>query len=216
MPCERDMRPAVDAWLEARGMGVTHEKTMYHAVDVIGVLFAPRTSRRIPAVEKIVAVELKLTDVAGVIRQAVANRICSNESYAAMPGPRVKKMQGRTRDKFRKAGVGLLSVDGGKVWCVIDSGPRNTTIDAGDWRVRTLHKRLWGHLHKLYPWPPILSTMATMTALDDQGSFHCGHCGKYANQDDLEDMSGPVSETCIIDVAPMCGKCRKARKDGEA
>jgi hypothetical protein len=60
-------------------------------------------------------VELKLFDVAGVIRQAKANRYVANLSYAAMPKERVIHMRPQTLDKFTALGIGLLSVD---IWSV--------------------------------------------------------------------------------------------------
>jgi len=125
MPRESDMLPAVNAWLAARGCYVTHESmtvgyTMH--CDVVGVRFGARIGRAIPPLSLVVIVELKLTDVAGVIRQAKENLSVAHESYAAMPRARCRKMLAATEQKFRRAGVGLLSVDGQEVTVRIESG----------------------------------------------------------------------------------------------
>jgi hypothetical protein len=133
---ERDMRPAVDEWLEARGMAVRHESGIFHNADVVGVRFAQQTGRAIPPLEKVIVVELKLNDIAGVRGQARVHTQYPVESYAAMPGDRVRRMKPETLNKFRYDRIGLLAVDGDQVTVVVDAW--------GD-----LPKRLWPGVREL-------------------------------------------------------------------
>ena len=129
------MRPAVDAWLRERGCVPVHETHLRHRCDVIGVQFANRVGRSIPDVVLAVAVELKLTDVAGVIRQAGENLHYVHESYAAMPAERCDVMRPATLQKFADWGVGLLAVSPEEVQVLIRSG-------RGSWQNR-LQQKLW-------------------------------------------------------------------------
>lgn len=115
MPRERDMRPTVDAWLEAQGLTAFHEGMWAHYYDVCGVRFAERAGRRIPPVLDVVAVELKLTDIAGVMRQGLRNLNYAKRSYAAMPRERCERMTPRTIERFAAACIGLLAVDGKEI-----------------------------------------------------------------------------------------------------
>jgi len=96
---DRDFLPAVEFWLHWGGI-----------TDIVAGLYAPRKGRRIPTLLEVAAVELKLHDVAGVIKQATHNRYVCDWSYAAMPVERVMKMRPGTLDKFAECGVGLLAV----------------------------------------------------------------------------------------------------------
>lgn len=138
---ERDMRPAVDAWLRQRRCAVLHEVLMLGNCDVVGVRFSERTGRLIPSVELAVAVELKVADVASVIWQAQEHVKCVHESYAAMPGLRCDAMRSVTLNRFRAAGVGLLAIDSGHVEVIVI--PRT-----GNWDER-LRKRLWRRLREI-------------------------------------------------------------------
>jgi len=109
---ESDMREPVKAWLVDRGYLPCVEFWLTNAgiTDIVAGAYGPRVGRRIPTLEEVVAVELKLTDVAGVISQARANRHLCDWSYAAMPVERVDKMRAGTLDKFASEGIGLLAV----------------------------------------------------------------------------------------------------------
>jgi len=113
---EKDLRNPVIDWLAFRGMHAVHEAIFCNAYcDLIGFRFAPRTNRRIPRLEWVVAVELKLARIGEVIRQAENNRQQVNASYAAMPDDRCQRMTRKSIRKFTSAGVGLLGVDGNTV-----------------------------------------------------------------------------------------------------
>lgn len=134
------MRPAVTAWLEASGHTVTYETMcwcMGYSCDIVGARFAPRTGRAIPPVDSCIAVELKLTDIAGVIHQARSNRAAVRLSYAAMPAEFCRKMRPDSLDKFRAAGVGLLAVDGGEVTELVAPVPQPGVIS------ERLRKLVW-------------------------------------------------------------------------
>ena len=107
---ERDLRPAVHAWLRSQGYTVIYEFLMCGYCDMVGVRFDERVGRAVPRAIDAMAVELKLRDVTGVIAQAEANRAVVRVSYAAMPAETVAKMPHRTLERFRQAGVGLLAV----------------------------------------------------------------------------------------------------------
>lgn len=132
---EVEMRPAVEAWLDQRGCVYWHESTILGNADVVGVRFALRTGRLIPAVELAVAVELKVRDIATAIRQARHHTWYVHESYVAMPGDRCDKMRPRTLARFRVARVGLLAVDGERLKILVQPG-------SGKFR-ESLRKRLW-------------------------------------------------------------------------
>lgn len=118
---EKAMRPAVYHWLRERCDCVCIERYIKQAVDMVGFSFGPRDGRLIPDVSKVVAVELKLRDFAGVIRQAKINLRTCHESWAAMPFHVVAKMRPATVAKFVTSGVGLLSVDGDAVKVVVSA-----------------------------------------------------------------------------------------------
>ena len=109
---ESEMREPVTGWLIDRGYLPCVEFWLTNAgiTDIVAGSYDPRIGRRIPTLRKVVAIELKLTDVAGVIAQAQINRRLCDWSYAAMPVERVEKMRKDTLYKFRNAGVGLLAV----------------------------------------------------------------------------------------------------------
>lgn len=96
---DRDFLPAVEFWLH--GCGIT---------DIVAGSYAKREGRRIPKLWEVVAVELKLNDFAGVLRQAKTNRHHCDWSYVAMPVERIEKMRESTKAQLREAGIGLLSV----------------------------------------------------------------------------------------------------------
>lgn len=112
MPRESDMRESVKQYLLLRGFVPVVEFWLHNSgiTDIVAGAYAPRVGRRIPELQEVVAVELKLNDVAGVIRQAKLNRHLSDWSFAAMPEPRIRKMRDDTLNKFGEHGIGLLSV----------------------------------------------------------------------------------------------------------
>ena len=146
---ERDMRPAVTDWLVRMGYRVGYElspgRVGFYA-DVVGVLFAPRIGRSIPDLLQVVAVELKLRDLPGVLAQARWNAQWAHASYAAMPAEFFKQKMTRARqrhlDEFGDSGIGLLSVNvqSGDVRFVVSFGRNYPPYDRGRerrywWRV---------------------------------------------------------------------------------
>ena len=109
---ERDMRQPVIDWLSMNGYVTAVEFWLVnHPADLVAGEYGARpASRRVPPLLSVVAVELKLSDVAGVIRQAEMNWHACDFSLCAMPSERIRKMQRSTITKFSAAGVGLLSV----------------------------------------------------------------------------------------------------------
>ncbi len=136
---ERDMRSAVHAWLTDQGYTVIYEFQMRGYCDMVGVVFAERVGRAVPPLMDAVAVELKLSDIAGVINQAWENRQVVPTSFAAMPWGRVAKMNFQSRERFRRAGVGLLVVsDFARVTTEIEPGTPLAEVSTGH-----LARRMW-------------------------------------------------------------------------
>ncbi len=151
---ERDMREAVHAWLSPDGnTEVIYEFMMTGGyADMVGILFEKRTGRTIPPVVRATAVELKLTDVAGVIRQAWSHRHSVHASYAAMPKDRCRRMKPETVRRFLGAGIGLLSV-GSCVEVLVPPGKPLMSLNTEQFRKRwwsriARDKRLVGEVDK--------------------------------------------------------------------
>lgn len=144
MTNERDMRKAVHAWLSPDGSTeVIYEFLMMRGYcDMVGILFAKQTGRTIPLVKWVTAVELKLEDVAGVIRQSRGNRHSVHASFAAMPKPRCQRMQPTTVKKFLEAGIGLLSV-GDDVTVAI---PPGEPLVSKNINIEHFRKRWWSRI----------------------------------------------------------------------
>lgn len=144
---EREMREPVHAWLNRDApTDVIYEFLMAGYCDMVGIQFADRVGRAIPQVVLATAVELKLTDIAGVLRQAQGNRHFVHESFAAMPAERCGRMQPRTLDRFVAAHVGLLSV-GNAVEIIIPAGKPWPTLNIEYWR-----KRWWKRILRSRRW----------------------------------------------------------------
>lgn len=127
---ERDLRPIVDRWCFDQGMFTAHEMCVCASAmcDVVGLRFSQRVSRKRPQLEFIVAIELKLDDVSGVIYQARRNSHFAHQSYAAMPEERVSRMKPGTLQVFELNGVGLMSVSDTGVQIVV-AAPTRAAID---------------------------------------------------------------------------------------
>ena len=134
---------AVTAWLESQGLQCVYEILVGYAgyCDVVGFSFASRTSRLIPPVERIVAVELKMEKIAEVHRQAKRNHQFVTESYAAMPADFVVRMRPQSIQKFQDSGVGLLAVERAVGTAVFPK----TKKDASD----KLRRKLWRYKLKM-------------------------------------------------------------------
>ena len=138
---ENDMRKPVVDWLAAKGYEDAHECYVGgHYCDVIGFRFATRAGRPVPQLRAVVCVELKMSNVQQVIRQARGNARSCNASYAAMPLDRCAKMRATTRAIFSRRGIGLLSVDGLRVAVQIPA------VRLHDGREQS-YKRTWWRWH---------------------------------------------------------------------
>ena len=147
MRYEKEMKLPVTRWLNDRGFEVGYELMIAGYADVIGFDFAPRTSRKIPQLRRVVVVELKLRDIKGVIRQARTNKYFVGESWAAMPEDFCKRMKQEKYDKFVQEGIGLLSVNEEEVKVVIqpsgsyDFNNKRRWLQKKFWRVHRQNKR---------------------------------------------------------------------------
>ena len=104
---EGALRAPVINWMISRCMEPVFEAVAN--IDMLGVRWLPRTGRSVPDIEYVDAVELKLEELSGVLRQAVNNCYRAHRSWCAMPHARIARMKDASIQKFRDAGVGLLS-----------------------------------------------------------------------------------------------------------
>ncbi len=107
---EKNLRPIAETWLRGGGYYVAHEVMLSGYCDLTGCKWAKRIGRRIPSMLEIVAVELKIKDISGVLRQARVNCYYADFSYAAMPLKKCKSMRTATLQRFEKEGIGLLGI----------------------------------------------------------------------------------------------------------
>jgi hypothetical protein len=142
------MLPIVERWLRMRGCQVVVREALRSfncLCDVVGARFGAREGKAIPPAT-LIAVELKLTRIAEVIRQAAANRYAADESYVAMLWEACRRMRPATLDKFRAAGVGLLSVEGERIVTEIPAERLRLTEEFSDAMRRKYEKGLWRRL----------------------------------------------------------------------
>lgn len=148
MMLERDMRPAVIDWCYEQGYSPVCEVLVWsHNADIVAARFAQRTSRKIPELIGLIGIELKLSDVSGVLWQCNQLKKQTNVVYAAMPIERIGKFAPKTFNKFKSTGVGLLSVTtAGKVNIEIPHYAEN--IQPNEWQRVTLKRKLWRRIQK--------------------------------------------------------------------
>ena len=139
---ENQMTAPVVAWLESLGWCCSREcSTPSGFYDIAAAKYGPRPRpRQKPPVTDLIMVELKLSDVAGVIQQAKNNRHWCCRSYAAMPESRISRFQKRTTRAFIDAGVGLIEV-GDEIQIVIPAATgkgisRRVSESIWNWRRR--------------------------------------------------------------------------------
>jgi len=108
---EKILTPIVAEWLQGQGYYVACEVMLCGYCDLIGCKWEERIGRRKPPMQEIIAVELKIKDIRGVLYQGKSNKRVADYSYAAMPLEFCAKMRPQTLDLFKKIGVGLLGVD---------------------------------------------------------------------------------------------------------
>lgn len=101
---EFDLRKPVCRWLLERGLSPVLECQSLNNCDVVGVKFIERPLQLV----EMVAVELKLKDLAGVLRQCERNDYHSTETWAAMPLEFARKH----RESFVQRGYGLVGING--------------------------------------------------------------------------------------------------------
>lgn len=81
--------------------------------DIFGAKFGPRPGpKRVPPIIDVMAVELKLEDMAGVLRQCKRHATYCERVYAAIPAARYQRLREATKHQFVNAGIGILTVDG--------------------------------------------------------------------------------------------------------
>ncbi len=142
---EKQLRPIVEVWMSRNGYYVAHECLIGGYCDMIGCRWSERISRARPELSETMAVELKIKDIKGVISQAKGNHYHCTYSYAAMPYDFCLKMQLKSIDEFKQAGVGLLGVGPMAVTYLIASERKDRKhsdpIKNRLWRYYLRHKR---------------------------------------------------------------------------
>lgn len=108
---EAQLRPVMERYLQSFGYYVAHECMIYGHCDMIGCKWAERVGRAKPELLETVAVELKISDILGVISQAEQNLLACTYSFAAMPLQFCESMRPQSVEKFRLGGVGLYGID---------------------------------------------------------------------------------------------------------
>lgn len=108
---EKELKIPVVEWLKKQGYEVTQESGIFSNCDLIGFKFQQQNGRNVPELEYVIAIELKLKDIKGVLNQCRLHRHRANEVYAAMPVEVVQKFRFDTIQKFWDMGIGLLTVD---------------------------------------------------------------------------------------------------------
>jgi hypothetical protein len=101
---EIELRLPVARWMLARQLTPTMECYCFRNCDMVGVQWDEKK------VKHIAAVELKLTNVAAVLRQCKHHHHKASEVWAAM-----LKCSLRMQEKFKEARVGLLLYDEGEM-----------------------------------------------------------------------------------------------------
>ena len=140
---ERELRDPVADYFLRQGYECAFERSFPSGYcDVLAFRFAPQTSRRIPELLEVIAVELKLDRIAQALSQARGYAWCGARSFVAMPEDRCRKMKPQTIERFRKQNIGLLSVNGSVEMLVnADYWPDGCDLPQQEklWRI---HKRL--------------------------------------------------------------------------
>lgn len=138
---EKDMQKPVQEWLASQGFVSTRElcTSSYNPMDIVAGRFMERIDRRIPPLLETIAIELKLSNMAEVLRQATRNRRAVDRSFAAMPVSRCARLTDKCRIAFLIEGVGLLAVDTQSVTEVIPA--RRTPTGTPDFIKRNLWRK---------------------------------------------------------------------------
>lgn len=136
---ERSMRQQVCQWLIDKNFIPVFEVHLatFGATDIVAGRFAYVDTKAPPLVD-VMAIELKVCDIAGVLRQATNNRHIVPWSYAAMPASVCARMRKKTQAMFWLNGIGLLSV-GDTVTEIV--APKKFDVCEDRWQM--LRKRLW-------------------------------------------------------------------------
>jgi len=107
---------------------------------MVSVAYGDRVGRKIPPVKTLVGIELKISDIVGVLKQCENLKWWCHAVYAAMPSEAVDRMKAETKTRFQLLGIGLLSVESKKVYTEIT--PSRPCYPTGD-NVEALRTRLW-------------------------------------------------------------------------
>jgi hypothetical protein len=156
---EFDLRIPVANWIISRGLFPILEVHSLNACDFVGISI---TAKKI---DRMIAVELKLKDVTGVIEQCLHHMTRTSETWAAMPA--------LTHDnelRFSKLGIGLLVVRG-QSCDVIHPSPIREGLNFDRWKnlMRRREEYKWRMEH-----PQMLKFPALKIIYDRNNLQHAG------------------------------------------
>ena len=150
---ECEMTPHVLKFLRSRGFLTSCQIWCggWGICDIVAARFGLGVKRNIPECESLMALELKLDDVAGVMNQCRQNKAVVNSACAVMPRSRINRMRAGTVTSFDIEGIALLAVDdetGECQWCVEPehSLPHSGWEDAHEKLVR----KMWRYVRREY------------------------------------------------------------------
>ena len=136
------MRPVVFDWCKANGLiPVCEVNVKSHMADMIAVDYHPRIGKKVPTVRELVGIELKLSDVKGVLHQCSNLKSWCHRVYAVMPRTKCLKLKPDSLTEFTKLGIGLLMHDETKLEELLAPMPLTPTIYK-DW-YEYFQKNLW-------------------------------------------------------------------------
>ena len=95
-----------------------------------GGYFQARSTRKTFHLSRIIAIEAKIDDWSGAIRQAAANTWFASESYILIPPKRVLDAVSQAAQDI---GVGVLVFDGDETTVIVRSFRRRIPLSYGSW-----------------------------------------------------------------------------------
>lgn len=138
---EFDLRKPVIEFFERKGYICLVECYLCGGFcDIVALKYFERVGRKIPDIKFLLAVELKISNIASVVRQAEKNIYRSNASFIAIPKERFMKLRESSLNRIKNLGLGVITIDGNSVKVKVlpkASKPKLT---------KRLKKKLWSRV----------------------------------------------------------------------
>lgn len=137
-----ELHSRFDAWMD-RDTLLSHVRTLHQRrfLQYVDEENFQRVNGWHPLQHEIVTVELKLTDISCVIRQAQANLQLSTRAYIGLPCDVCTRLSNRRLDELSELGIGLLSVD--PTGCTVVIAARRTEAVANAVQAAHCCERFW-------------------------------------------------------------------------